>query len=126
MAILILKWLIIIFAVFNSGYMLYDGTRALITGDYIRPKTGEYAGQLGPWNVLAKKIGIDPVSAPMKLIFVLFGVAGLVIAISFALGAPWSWKALLIYNICSAWNLFFGTASSVLQIILLVILKSLL
>jgi hypothetical protein len=119
----ILKWLIVLIALMNSGYMLYDGTRAVITGDYIRPKTGEYAGQLGPWNVLAGKIGIDPMSILMKSIFIFFGITGLLITVCFAMGLSWSWKALFIFNICSSWNLFFGTASSVLQIILLVILR---
>lgn len=124
MIAVILKWLIIVLAVFNYGYMTYDGTRAMIKGDYLRPKTGEYAGQLGPWNVLVKKIGIDPMSALMKLIFIFFGITGLIITVCFALNVSWAWKAMLIFNICSAWNLFFGTASSILQIILLVMLRT--
>jgi len=46
--------------------MAFDGTRALIVGDYIRPQTGEYAGQLGPWAKLVRKIGIAPESTFMK------------------------------------------------------------
>lgn len=107
----------------NAGYMTYDGIRAIITGDYIRPKSGEYAGQLGPWTKLAEKIGIDPMSTLMKSIFVLFGITGLIITICFAVNVPWSWKAMLIFNICSLWNFYFGTMSSALQIILLIILR---
>ena len=118
-----LKWLIVLLAFINAGYMAYDGTRALISGDYIRPKTGEYAGQLGPWTKVAEKIGIDPMSTLMKSIFVIFGVTGMFLAVCFALNVPWAWKAMLIFNICSAWNLYFGTASSVVQIILLLILR---
>jgi len=103
--------------------MTYDGTKATITGDYIRPKTGEYAGQLGPWTKLVEKIGIDPMSTLMKSIFILFGVVGLIITICFALNMTWAWKAMMIYNICSIWYLFFGTTSSILQIILLVIMR---
>lgn len=44
-----LKWILIGFAVMNYGFMIYDGTRALVTGDYTRPKSGQYAGQLGTW-----------------------------------------------------------------------------
>ncbi len=123
MATTILKWIITILAFVNAGYMTYDGAKALITGDYIRPKTGEYAGQLGPWTKLVEKIGIDPMSIFMKSIFVFYGIAGLIITIAFAFNVPWSWKAMLIYNICSGWQLFFGTANSVLQIILLLILR---
>ena len=119
----LLKIIIIILGLLNAGYMTFDGTRALIKGDYIRPASGEYAGQLGPWSKLVEKIGIDPMSATMKSIFILFGITGLVITIAFALDKSWAWKAMLIFNICSLWNLFMGTFSSILQIILLVILR---
>jgi hypothetical protein len=120
----IIKIIIVILGLLNAGYMAFDGTRALVTGDYIRPGTGEYAGQLGPWSILAEKIGIDPMSTLMKSVFVVFGITGLIITICFALNKPWAWKAMLIFNICSVWNLFFGTASSILQIILMIILKA--
>jgi len=107
----------------NAGYMTFDGTKAILTGDYIRPKTGEYAGQLGPWTKLVQKIGINPMSTFMKCIFVFFGIAGLILTTCFALNVEWAWKAMLIFNICCLWNLFFGTASSLLQIILLVIIR---
>ena len=123
MAAEIIKWVIVIMSLLNAGYMTYDGTRAIITGDYIRPKTGEYAGQLGPWTKLAEGIGIDPMSTSMKSIFIVFGVTGLVITVCFALGYNWAWKAMLIFNICALWNLFFGTASSTIQIVLLLILR---
>jgi hypothetical protein len=123
MAITVVKWIIVFLAILNAGYMAFDGTKALVTGDYIRPKEGEYAGQLGPWTKLVEKLGIDPMSPLMKSIFVIYGLAGLIITIGFATGAGWGWKAMLIYNICSMWNLFIGTASSVLQIILLIVFK---
>jgi hypothetical protein len=41
MAPTILKWIIVILSFVNAGYMFYDGTRAIIKGDYIRPKSGE-------------------------------------------------------------------------------------
>ena len=119
----ILKIIIIVLGLLNAGYMTLDGTRALIKGDYIRPASGEYAGQLGPWSKLVEKIGIDPMSTTMKTIFVLFGLTGLIITIAFALGKPWAWKAMLIFNICTLWNLFMGTFSSILQLILLVVLR---
>lgn len=119
----IIKWIIIFFSVINAGYMAFDGAKALATGDYIRPKSGDYAGQLGPWTKLVTKIGIDPMSTLMKSIFLLFGIAGLIITIGFAANAEWGWKAMLIFNICCAWNLFLGTASSVFQVILLILIR---
>jgi hypothetical protein len=120
----VIKWAVVVLSLLNSGYMAFDGTRALVTGDYIRPKTGEYAGQLGPWSTLVKKVGINPMSVFMKSVFVAFGIIGLCITVAFALNISWSYRAMLVFNICSAWNLMFGTVSSVLQIILLLILRA--
>jgi hypothetical protein len=42
------NWIIVLLVAFTAGWMLFDGTRALIVGDYVTPKTGKYAGRLGP------------------------------------------------------------------------------
>jgi hypothetical protein len=123
MAATIIKWIIVAMSLLNAGYMTFDGTKALVTGDYIRPKTGEYAGQLGPWTRVATAVGIDPMSTLMKSIFIIYGIVGLAITIAFAMGYSWAWSAMLIYNICALWNLFFGTASSVIQTVLLIAMR---
>ena len=69
-----IKWIIIIMATLNFGYMVFDGGRALATGDYIRPKSGTHAGQLGPWAPAVEKVGINPESTTMKVIFVVWGL----------------------------------------------------
>ncbi len=123
MTAIILKWIIVVLAVLNFGYMTFDGGRALVKGDYIRPATGEYAGQLGPWAGLVKAIGIEPESTAMKLVFLLWGLTGIAITIGFAMGLDWGWKALLIINICSLWYLWMGTGSSLIQLILLTLIR---
>ena len=125
MTSIIIKWVIVFFALINAGYMTYDGARALITGDYLRPTTGEYAGQLGPWSKLVSFIGIDPESAFMKSVFLVLGIVSLFITVCFILDYPWAGNAMLIINICTLWNLILGTASSIIQIILLIILRGL-
>lgn len=125
MTSIIIKWVIVVFALINAGYMTYDGARALIKGDYIRPTSGEYAGQLGPWSKLVKLIGIDPESALMKSVFLIFGILSLFITVCFILDYPWAGNAMIIINICTLWNLILGTASSLIQIILLIILRTL-
>ena len=119
----ILKWFVIVSAVMNFGFMTFDGARGLIIGDYIRPTSGEYAGQLGPWSKMVKSIGIDPESTSMKMIFLVWGLSGLAITFCFAVNLGWSWKGMLIINICSLWYLVPGTGLSVLQIILLTIIR---
>ncbi|MFZ5553106.1 MAG: hypothetical protein ACOZCO_08335 [Bacteroidota bacterium] len=123
MALAVIKWIIVVLSLLNAGYMAVDGTKALTTGDYFRPSSGEYAGQLGPWTKLVEKIGIDPMSALMKSIFLVFGLAGLFITVAFAMNVSWSFKALLLFNIFCLWNLFFGTASCALQMILLLVYR---
>lgn len=118
-----IKWIIIIMATLNFGYMFFDGSRALATGDYIRPKSGQHAGQLGPWSKAVEKVGINPESTTMKLIFVVWGLAGLYITLAFLQDKPWAWKAMLIANIASLWYAVVGTFGSVVQIALLVISK---
>lgn len=118
-----IKWIIIIMATLNFGYMVFDGSRALATGDYIRPKSGQHAGQLGPWSKAVEKVGINPESTTMKLIFVIWGLAGLYITLAFLQDKPWAWKAMLIANIASLWYAVVGTFGSVVQIALLVISK---
>jgi len=124
MAAVIIKWVIVLLAVLNFGYMAFDGGRALIKGDYIRPASGEYAGQLGPWSKLVSKIGINPESTTMKIIFVAWGLIGLSITVCYVLKKHWAANGLLAINFMSLWYLVPGTISSSLQIALLLIKRS--
>lgn len=116
-----LKWAIIIIAGINYGYMNFDGARALMVGDYTRPDSGEYAGQLGPWAELVSAIGINPESTLMKTIFLLWGALGLVIVVSMAMGIRKAPKALLILSTLTLWYLVIGTVSCIIVSILLLI-----
>lgn len=120
---MVIKWIIIFLAVLNFGFMIFDGTRAIITGDYIRPKTGEYAGKLGPWSKVAGKIGINPEGNTMKSIFIVWGMVGMYFTVAFVADKPWAWKGMLIFNICSLWYAFMGTMSSSIQVVLLILTK---
>ncbi|MBL7744631.1 MAG: hypothetical protein JNN00_14265 [Chitinophagaceae bacterium] len=117
----IIKWIVVLLAILNFGYMLFDGSRALIKGDYIRPQSGKYAGRLGPWSKLVKAIGINPESTAMKSFFMVWGVAGLLITCFYSMNFSWAKNGMIIMNILSLWYLVPGTASSILQIILLLL-----
>lgn len=114
-------WVILFLVIFTSGWMLFDGLRALIVGDFVTPKAGEYAGQLGPWTRLAEAVRIDPRSTLMKLIFVIYGAAGIGMSICYALGYSWAWTGMLVIAILGLWYLPFGTISNILLIILLLL-----
>lgn len=120
----VLKWMIIILSGLLYSYMVIDGSRGLIIGDYIRPESGEYAGQLGPWADLVSAININPESNFMKWTFLLWGAIGLFIMMAFAMKVRDAAKALLILTFLSLWYLMVGTAMGVLICILLLIYLS--
>ena len=103
--------------------MTFDGTRALIVGDYITPRGGPHVGELGPWHYVVERLGIPPRSTAMKVIFVAFGVSWLVIAAALVLRLPWAPTAALVAAILTLWYLPVGTVSSVIQIALLLLLR---
>lgn len=55
-----LRLLAVALALIESGWMAFDGMRALLVGDYVTPRSGPYAGQLGPWARLVSAVGIEP------------------------------------------------------------------
>lgn len=120
---LILKWIIILLAAFNFGFMAFDGARALTTGDYIRPSSGAYAGKLGPWTKPVSAIGINPEGNLMKTLFVVWGIVGLFLTYRFAANPAWGLMPLLVMDICTLWYLYVGTFSCALQVVLLITLK---
>src|SRR5262249_30773152 len=122
MAMAIVRWVVIALALLEAGWMTFDGARAFIVGDYVTMKTGPYAGQLGPWTKVATAVGIEPRSVVMKSIFVCYGSVWLVIIACFILNIGWSPWAMLIAAAGALWFMNFGTLSSTIQIILLLLL----
>ena len=115
----LLRLFIVLLALIEAGWMTFDGTRALVVGDYVTPRTGERAGQLGPWQFVARSVGIEPRSTTMKTIFVVYGLAWLCIVVAFLLGATWAWLAMMIAAVGALWYLPIGTLFSILQIVAL-------
>ena len=114
-------WLIIVLVALTSGWMLFDGTRALIVGDYITPKSGEYASRLGPWSNLVRAVGIQPHSTLMKLVFVGYGLTTLIFVVCFLLGLTWARTALILTCVLGLWYLPIGTITNLIALILLLI-----
>jgi hypothetical protein len=90
-----LKWVVVALALVEGGWLAFDGGRALVVGDYVTPKSGQYAGQLGPWSKVVSAVGIEPRSALMKSIHLVLGVAWLGVIVCFALGLPWARTGML-------------------------------
>ena len=82
-----LKWIVVVFALIQGGWLAFDGGRALVVGDYVTPKSGPRAGQLGFWARVVAAVGFEPRSRFIKgLHLVGPGVAGRAVALPGAAG----------------------------------------
>ncbi len=105
-----------------AGFMVFDGMRAVIVGDYLRPGSGEHAGQLGPWADVVETLGIDPLSPVMRALFVALGVAGVAIAAGYALEPTRDrWRLLVGVNISALWYLVAGTLVALAAVVVLML-----
>lgn len=102
--------------ILTAGWMVFDGTRALVVGDYVTPGSGPHAGQLGPWAGVVQAIGIAPRSPAMKLIFVGYGLAYLAVLMAWLMHKPWARTALLVVAVLGLWNLPVGTGANLVVI----------
>src|SRR5215213_6190383 len=102
-----------VIALLVGGWFVFDGTRALVSGDYVTPRSGPGAGKLGPWAKVVSAIAIDPRSTTMKCAHVLLGVLWLVALLLFLSGSPLGWYALVSCSVFSLWYLPIGTVLSV-------------
>lgn len=114
-------WIVIVLATIEGGWLIFDGSRALIVGDYVTPSSGPHAGQLGPWSRLVSAFGIEPRSTPAKI---LHGVTGIVIlsgAVCLLIGFNWAVTAMILAAACGLWYLPLGTVLSLIQIVILLL-----
>ena len=84
-------WIVVVLALVEGGWLAFDGEHALVTGDYITPDSGQYAGQLGPWSKLVSAVGIEPRSTLMQLIHVALGTTWVMMIGCFIRRVPWGW-----------------------------------
>jgi hypothetical protein len=113
------KLLIAFLVLVTAGWMLFDGTRALIVGDFVTPESGEYAGQLGPWENLAQGLGIEPRSTLMKSVFVVYGLSALTVLVCYLVGYSWAGSAFMVVSFLGLWYLPFGTISNLIVLLLM-------
>jgi hypothetical protein len=115
------RWLIVFMVLTNSGYMIFDGAHAIVTGDYVTPQSGAYAGQLGPWSKVVQAVGLDPRSFLVKNIFIFEGVMGLAALVAYMRRLKGAKIALALTTALQLWYLPFGTISGMVVLVLLFI-----
>ena len=116
-----LRWVVVVLALVESGWLAFDGGRALIVGDYITPGSGPHTGELGPWSKLVSAVGIEPRSTLMKSIHVLLGSVWLVAIAGYVAGLPYAWSAMVGCAALGLWYLPIGTVLGLLQLVLLLL-----
>lgn len=116
-----LGWIVLVLAFIEGGWLAFDGGWALIVGDYVTPRSGPYAGQLGPWARLVSAVGIEPRSTLMMSVHLVLGLAWLVVMVCFALRLSRAWWGMLLCAMAALWYLPFGTLLSLIQIVLLLL-----
>ncbi len=102
-------WLVVALVLLNGGWMAFDGGRALLTGDYVTPRTGPHAGALGPWSKVVTTVGIEPRSTLMKTLFLVYGLAFVGLVGVYVLGVSKGWLTLLVVAALGLWYIPFGT-----------------
>jgi hypothetical protein len=120
-----MRWVVAVLLGLVGAWMTFDGTRAVIVGDYITPRSGEYAGKLGPWSGLVERIGIPARSTAMKSAFIVIGLVHLSAAVLlvFETDAASGWLA-LVASVMALWYLPIGTAADGIALVI-VLLSSL-
>lgn len=101
-----------------GGWMIVDGARAMIVGDYFTPRTGRYAGSLGPWAGLVLRLGIDPRSTVMKALFVGFGLAWVLVAAGLVFGTAGILQIAIVLAFATLWYVPIGSAIALFVLVL--------
>jgi hypothetical protein len=115
------RWLIVLLTALCGGWMVFDGARALVVGDYVTPSSGAYAGRLGPWARVLDALGVAPRATAVKLAFIVYGAALVVFALAFAARAPWATRWLLVTAALGLWYIPVGTFFNGAAILLIVL-----
>jgi len=95
-----------------GAWLVFDGTRKLVTGYY----TGEQAIGLGPWATIVTAIGVQP--ADMALPFLFLGVIWIVNGIIVLLGANTRYERAIAISIVTMFYALPGTLVGAVTILL--------
>ena len=113
------EWLIGALGCVGGAWLIFDGAYAIWTGDYVTPRSGEYAGRLGLWATLLESIGIVPRSRFVMAAHVMLGIVWAGSSVLLIIGYAWARALVLAAAVAVLWYLPFGTIVAVCQIGLL-------
>lgn len=120
----ILRILSLVIPLVLGSWLIFDGSRAFVVGDYITPSSGPYAGQLGPWSRIVSAVGLEPRSVLVKSLHIGLGVVWLAaLALGICQEVPGRWT-LGFAACCTLWYLPVGTVLSVVELVLLGVIST--
>jgi hypothetical protein len=115
----VVKWIVLALALFQGGWLTFDGGRALIVGDYVTPASGPRAGQLGAWSRVVSAVGFEPRSAFTKCVHLFLGIAWLMASVDLVVRPASGWWVAFGCGIATLWYLPIGTVVSIIVMLLL-------
>ena len=118
-----MTWFVGALVLLTGGWMLFDGVRALVVGDFVTPRGGAHAGRLGPWAALVSAVGLEPRSTLVKSVFVAYGAAYLAATVALLAGVPGAWWVVLVLAVAGLWYVPFGTVANAAVIVLLFVAR---
>jgi len=95
-------------------WMTFDGLHSRLFGDFVRLN-----GQLGPWEGLARAVGLEP--SQLAFTFVAFGLALIGGSFGVYLRRPWGYAASVAISAVCLLYLGFGTPMAVLCLLWLLL-----
>lgn len=113
---MIIKISLLLLAVLNGGWMLFDGLHVIKKGKYFGPD------EPGLWSKIVASLGINPFS--IGPVFVVLGLIWLISIAGLLAATSWGWLALLVCAITTLWYVKVGTAISLIVIAILVLFKT--
>ena len=114
-----MKLAVSLIAFLLGGWLVFDGSHALVSGDYVTARSGDHAGELGPWAKVVSAIGVDPRSTGMKCAHLLLGVLWLTSLLVFLVQPAAGRLALAGCSCLSLWYLPLGTLLGLVELWLL-------
>lgn len=114
-------WVVFSLVLMVGGWMLFDGLHALVTGDFVTPKSGTHTGQLGPWASLVSGVGFDPRSMLIKFGFVVYALSYLAAGTAFIARVPGAWWVVIILAVLGLWYLPFGAVANLAVVAFLLV-----
>ncbi|NRB38096.1 MAG: hypothetical protein HRU20_06460 [Pseudomonadales bacterium] len=112
---MVVKISLLLLALLNGGWMLFDGMHVMRKGKYFGPE------EPGIWSKLVASFGINPFS--MGPVFVALGLFWFVSVAALLTSMSWGWLALMVVAIATLWYVKVGTAISIIVMALLLIFK---